>query len=73
MLADLRSRGLSARSIHLHSHERAFVKLADQDGSNRQAQAGSAGGGDTAVLMTVVQGYLTTERVSIWPKEANHL
>jgi len=46
MLADLSSRGLTARSIHLHSHERAFVKLADQDGSIRQAQAGSAAGED---------------------------
>ena len=41
MLADLRSRGLSARSIHLHSRERAFVKLADQDVGTRQAHAGS--------------------------------
>ena len=44
MLADLRSRGLTARSIHLHSHERAFVKL-DLDDSSRQAHAGKSGGG----------------------------
>ena len=44
MLADLHSRGLTARSIHLHSHERAFVKL-DQDDSSRQAHAGRSGGG----------------------------
>ena len=46
MLADLRSRGLYARSIHLHSHERAFVKLVDRDGSSRQAKAVRAVGGD---------------------------
>jgi cell division protein FtsQ len=45
MLADLHSRGLTARSIHLHSHERAFVKL-DQDDSSRQAHAGKSGGGN---------------------------
>jgi cell division protein FtsQ len=44
MLADLRSRGLTARSIHLHSSERAFVKLSDRDGSDRQARAGYAVG-----------------------------
>ena len=41
MLADLRSRGLRARSIHLHSRERAFVKLVDQDVGTRQAHAGN--------------------------------
>lgn len=45
MLADLRKRGLTARFIHLHSQERAFVKLAGKDGS-RQAQAESADSGD---------------------------
>jgi len=45
MLADLHSRGLTARSIHLHSHERAFVKL-DQDNSIRQAHVGKSGGGN---------------------------
>jgi len=45
MLADLRNRGLQARSIHLNSHKRAFVQLADQDGTHRQAQTGSPVGG----------------------------
>jgi len=46
MLADLRSRGLRARYIHLHSHERAFVKLAGQDGDRRQAHAVRTAGAD---------------------------
>jgi len=45
MLADLRKRGLSARSIHLNSPERAFVKLDDQKGTTRQAHAGRTVGG----------------------------
>jgi len=46
MLADLRSRGLSARYIYLQSYERAFVKLAGQDGGSRQAHAGLTSGAD---------------------------
>ncbi len=45
MLADLRSRGLSARSIYLHSQERAFVRLSDQDAA-RPSRAGRATGAD---------------------------
>jgi len=44
MLDDLRSRGLSARSIYLHSQERAFVKL-DQD-AGRTPRTGRAPGAD---------------------------
>jgi len=46
MLADLRSRGLSARFIHLHSPERAFVTLAERD-TCRQARVRAAHGTDT--------------------------
>jgi cell division septal protein FtsQ len=44
MLDDLRSRGLSARSIYLHSQERAFVKL-DQ-AAGRTPRTGRAPGAD---------------------------
>jgi len=44
MLEDLRSRGLSVRSIYLHSQERAFVKL-DRD-AGRTPRAGRAPGAD---------------------------
>jgi cell division protein FtsQ len=43
MLADLHSRGLSARSIHLHSPERAFVQLDGRERHTRQAQAEKSG------------------------------
>jgi cell division septal protein FtsQ len=42
MLADLRSRGLRARFIHLQSPERAFVRLAEQEDTSRQARARGA-------------------------------